>query len=63
MYTVFTRNWYKKQNGKLIPHMGRRTILESGIGSKEKAVEMCTEWNEKNPSGELRRKAEFTSNY
>ena len=61
MYKVFVRNWYKRENGRIVPNPGaRKTTLASGL-SYEAARDMCQVYNSNHKAGPLSRKAEFTS--
>lgn len=63
IYTVFVRNWYRMEGGKLVPNPGaRRTVLDTGR-TREEAQSMCAEYNRTHKPGKLSRKAEFTSNF
>lgn len=60
-YRTFIRTWWKKDaNGKLVPHLGRKKTVKSGL-TQDKARRMCTEYNNNNNSGPLGRKMEFES--
>lgn len=61
IYTAFVRRWYRlnPHTGKMEHHMGRKTILRTGL-TYEEAVMVCREYNEKNDPGRFSRKAEFT---
>lgn len=62
IYTVFVRTWWKKVNGKLTPHPGRKKVIGRRLTIDE-ARQMCQNWNNSHEPGQLSRKAEFTSNY
>lgn len=62
-FTVFTRTFWKKNDnwpGGREPHLGRKTVIGHAT-SREKAVEMCEDYNNTHSPGFLSRKAEFTS--
>lgn len=62
-FTVFTRNWWKMENGERVPNpRASKKKMASGLTESE-ARDYCSEWNKNNPEGKLSRKAEFTSNY
>ena len=61
LYKVFVRNWYKRENGRVVPNPGaRKTTLASGL-SYEGARDMCQVYNANHKPGPLSRKAEFTA--
>lgn len=61
MYTVFVRNWWRQEGGKLVPHpRARRMKLMSGLTYSE-AQEVCKKYNHTHRPGKLSRKAEFTA--
>lgn len=62
MYTVFVRNWWRKDaRGNLVPNSGgRRTILARNV-SEDEARAMCKDWNATHKPGQLSRKAEYIS--
>ena len=61
IYTVFVRNWYRREAGKLVPAYGaRKTTLAKNLTYAE-ARQMCENYNTTHSPGVLSRKAEFTS--
>lgn len=63
IYTVFTRNWWRKEGDRLVPDpSARKTVLRRNL-TKDEARGLCEEWNNTHNPGKLSRKAEFTSNY
>lgn len=63
MYTIFTRNWYKKDaNGKIVPNPGARRTRIDFADTEQQAREICSKWNESHKLGVLSRKAEYTKN-
>jgi hypothetical protein len=61
MYTVFTRTWWKTVNGKLTPHVGRKTILARNVSTQEEARRICEQYNSTHNPGKLSRRAEYSS--
>lgn len=63
-YTVFVRNWWKKdRNGDLVPDpLANKSVKKTGL-TLEEAQKYCKEWNETHNPGVLDRKAEYTSNF
>jgi hypothetical protein len=61
MATVFVRNWYKRESGRLVPDPhARKTIIQRGV-SAEEAHTICQDWNRLHNPGPLSRKAEWMS--
>jgi hypothetical protein len=61
IYTVFVRNWYRRENGKIVPAYGaRKTTLEKGL-TYDEARRLCENYNSTHKPGVLSRKAEFSS--
>lgn len=63
MYKVFIRNWWRKENGKLVPDPGARKKTLGYCDTQEEAREICKEYNRTHRPGPLSRKAEYTSDY
>ena len=60
-YTVFTRAWWKYENGKKVPHSGApKTHLED-VDTQQEARAACKEYNDNNDEGPLSIKAEYES--
>lgn len=59
MYEVFIRNWWKKEDDKLVPDPNAVKLHVCYTKTIKKAREVCKAYNEKNPKGLLSRKAEF----
>jgi hypothetical protein len=57
-YNVFIRTWWKRENGKLVPHCGRKTYITKHV-TRESARSICEVWNNNHNPGTLSRKAEF----
>ena len=62
-YKIFTRNWWRKEKGQLVPDPGARWKTLGYAATEEEARAMCKEYNDNHNPGELSRKAEYTSNY
>lgn len=64
IYTVFVRNWWKRNpawpNGLEPDPTARKTTIRRGLTYAE-ARQLCAEWNSTHRPGRLSRKAEFTS--
>ena len=58
MYRIFVRSWWKAVNGKLVPHLGRKTLLAK-VDTYQQARDYCTVYNNNHNPGKLSRKAEF----
>lgn len=63
MYKVFVRNWWRKENGKLVPDPGARKLTLDYVSTENEAREICRDYNNSHNPGELSRKAEYTSIY
>ena len=63
MYTVFIRNWWKKNpswpNGLEPDPSARKTKLAT-FNTEKECIEYCKQYNATHDAGELSRKAEFT---
>jgi hypothetical protein len=60
-YNVFTRTWWKPNPAwpdGLEPSPGKRRYLARGV-SRERALQICEEWNSTHKPGRLSKKAEF----
>jgi len=73
MYTIFVRNWYKKERvllpgygnkyfTRLVPNYNARQVVIGTAATEDAARAMARQWNETHESGELQRKAEYTKN-
>ena len=61
IYTVFVRNWYRRENGRIVPAYGaRKTTLAKNL-TYDEARRMCENYNTTHNPGALSRKAEFSS--
>lgn len=63
MYKVFTRNWWKIENGKKVPAPRARKTTLGYADDITEAREMCAKYNDSHAEGPLSRKAEFTSSF
>ncbi len=62
MYTVFIRNWWRKDsNGTLVPNSGGRKTYFATANTQDEARAICKEYNDSHAPGKLSRKAEYTS--
>jgi hypothetical protein len=62
-YNVFTRTWWRDNPAcpdGLEPHPGKRRYTARGV-SRERALELCQQYNSTHKPGRLSRKAEFES--
>lgn len=62
MFTVFVRNWYRRdpnKRGGLIPAYNARKTTIGHVTTEEAARDMCRVYNANNPPGRLSRKAEY----
>jgi hypothetical protein len=62
-YNVFTRTWWRDNPAwpdGLEPHPGKRRYRARGV-SRERALELCQQYNSTHKPGRLSRKAEFES--
>ena len=58
-YRVFVRNWWRRENGRLVPDPGaRKTTLARGCTEQE-AQAICARHEETHKPGPLSRKAEY----
>lgn len=57
-YTTFTRTWWRIENGKRAPGIGRRYTHERNL-TYEQALDYCRAWNATHEPGKLSRKCEF----
>lgn len=60
-YKVFTRNWYRIENGKLVPNPTARKNHLCYAKDEREAQDICRVWNANHNPGKLSRKAEYTS--
>ena len=59
MYKTFTRNWWRYENGTLVPDpCARKTTRATGL-TIEEALNMCERYNKENNPGPLSKKMEF----
>lgn len=59
-YMVFVRNWWRLENGQLVPDPGaRKTTIARGCTEAE-ALEICAAYARTHKPGPLSRKAEYT---
>jgi hypothetical protein len=59
-YRTFIRTWYKRVNGQLVPHAGRKKIIDTGL-TYDEARRACKNYNDTNNPGPLSKKMEFES--
>jgi hypothetical protein len=60
-YKVFHRTWWRREGGRLVPHAGRKTIIQAHVETEEEARAICRQWNAAHDPGPLSRKAEYDS--
>lgn len=60
-YTVFVRNWWRRENGRKVPGPGRKSILFRHVATEDRARDICRVYNENHDPGPLSRKAEYES--
>jgi hypothetical protein len=59
-FRVFVRNWWRRENGRLVPNPGaRKTTLARGL-TEDGARQMCADYAKTHAPGQLSRKAEYT---
>jgi len=63
MYRTFTRNWYKREAGKIVPNWNGRRNWFRIHNTEEEAREACRTWNESHNPGMLSNKMEYTSRW
>lgn len=60
MFRVFVRDWWRVENGKLVPAPGaRKTTLYSRVQTEEEARRIAQDYNVTHKPGKLSRKAEY----
>ncbi len=59
MIRVFVRNWYKRENGQLVPNFRARKTTLALVETEEQARAMAQEYNRTHKPGPLSRKAEW----
>ena len=62
MYQIFTRNWWRVENGHRVPHARASKTMIKCVDSAEEARDFCIEGNESRPQSweYLSRKYEWT---
>ena len=60
MYWVFTRNFYRVENGQLVPAPRARKHTIDHVETEEEARDICQQYNTIHNPGRLSRKAEYT---
>ena len=61
-YRVFTRIWWRMENGQRVPGAGKRSYRgHPDRLTFDEARSYCQRWNETHNPGQLSRKAEFES--
>lgn len=60
-YRVFVRNWWRRENGRLVPDPGARKTTLATRCTYEEALARCAEYAKTHKPGPLSRKAEFES--
>lgn len=60
-YRVFVRNWWRVENGRLVPDSGDRKTTLARHMTRDEAYAMCQEYARTHKPGRLSRKAEFES--
>ena len=62
-YRVFVRNWWRIENGALVPDpAARKTTLHKRVENEDDARRLAMEYNATHKPGKLSRKAEYTEN-
>jgi len=59
-YRVFTRTWWRRENGRLVPDPGARKTTLATHCTEAEALALCKRYRETHEPGPLSRKAEFT---
>jgi hypothetical protein len=59
-YKVFVRNWWRRENGQLVPDSGARKTTIATRCTYEEARAICEQYRATHNPGPLSRKAEFT---
>lgn len=59
-YKVFVRNWWRLENGQLVPDPGARKTTIATRCTYDEARRICDEYRATHNPGRLSRKAEFT---
>lgn len=58
-YDVFVRDWWRYENGRLVPYPGApRRYIARGV-SYDDARQICADYRAKHEPGAVSRKAEF----
>jgi len=60
-YEVFSRNWWRIENGKRVPDPSAYKTHIAYVNTQEEARALCKEYNEEHEEGELSNKAEYQS--
>lgn len=60
-FKVTHSNWWRLENGKLLPNYNRRKMLIGYTYSETDARQMCENWNKSHNPGKLSNKAEYQS--
>ena len=55
MYTIFVRNWWREERGRLVPDPGARRTKIGTAGTYEDAQRQCAEYNKTHKPGKLSR--------
>ena len=58
-YRVFVRNWWRWENGRLVPDPGARKTTLATRCTYDEARQLCKTYQENHKPGPLSRKAEF----
>jgi len=60
-YEVFSRNWWRIENGQRVPDAGADKTHIDYVDTQEEARAICKEYNDENEEGILSNKAEYQS--
>lgn len=60
-YRVFVRNWWRREQGQLVPDPGARKTTLATRCTREEALQICERYAATHKPGPLSRKAEFES--
>ncbi len=61
VYRVFVRNWWRRENGRLVPDPGARKTTLAKYTSETEALAHCLQYAATHNPGPLSRKAEYQS--
>lgn len=59
MYRMFTRNWWKMEDGERVPDPSARRTVQGYATDEQDAIKFCQDWNALHEPGKLSNKCEF----